>query len=54
MDESFGRDLDNHLLHGSYNGRFEFFAVSAPEPTGMLLVAGGGIMLLRRNRKKKI
>ena len=51
QDASFSRNLVNHSLTGTYDGMPEFFAVSAPEPTGIfggLMI--GGLTLLRRRR----
>ncbi|MDB5324721.1 MAG: hypothetical protein JWM57_290 [Phycisphaerales bacterium] len=55
MDDSFERDMVGHALSGKYDGEIQFFAVSAPEPTGTLglLVVGGGALLRRRRAKAK-
>lgn len=53
MDQTFARDLENHLLSGSWtNGTIEYFGVSAPEPSAVfgLLVTGGSALLRRRRR----
>lgn len=51
MDSSFSRNLIDHTLTGTYNGMPTFFAVSAPEPAGALLVLGGSVMTLLRRRR---
>ena len=53
MDDTFYRDLINHALTGTYAGTPQFFAVSAPEPAGALIVLGASAYgLLRRRRRK--
>lgn len=54
MDSSFGRDLTNHTLTGSWtDGPIEYFGVSAPEPSAVFgLLVGGGAALLRRRRRQ--
>ena len=52
MDDTFYRDLINHALTGTYASKPQFFAVSAPEPAGALIVLGAGAYgLLRRRRR---
>ncbi len=51
-DSSFGRDTVNNLIRGSYSGDFSYFAVSAPEPSGLLVLASGAFLMMRRNRRK--
>jgi RNA polymerase sigma factor (sigma-70 family) len=52
MDSTFARDLENHMLSGSWSkGKIEYFAVSAPEPGAVFgLVFAGAAALLRRRR----
>jgi hypothetical protein len=53
-DPSFGRDSLNHILTASYNSNTTYFAVSAPEPSGTVLVVIAGAALLRRRRPKQL
>lgn len=52
MDSTFARDLQNHMLSGSWSkGTIEYFAVSAPEPGALFgLMVVGSAALLRRRR----
>jgi hypothetical protein len=52
-DPSFGRDSLNHILTASYNSNTTYFAVSAPEPSGAVLVVIAGAALLRRRRRRR-
>ena len=52
-DSTFRRDLGAHTLHGEYDTAITYFAVSAPEPTGVLALAGcAAVTLLRRRRER--
>lgn len=52
MDSTFARDLENHMLSGSWSkGTIEYFAVSAPEPGAVIgLIFAGAAALVRRRR----
>lgn len=52
MDSTFARDLENHMLSGSWGqGTIDYFAVSAPEPGSVFgLIFTGVAALLRRRR----
>jgi MYXO-CTERM domain-containing protein len=50
-DASFSRNTLDHILSGTAGGDLSYFAVSAPEPGGAVLVALGAAALLRRRRR---
>ena len=51
-DETFFRDVNNHILGGTAPAGFEFFAVSAPEPSAIgLALFAAAATLLRRPRR---
>jgi hypothetical protein len=53
MDDSFTRDTDLNLIGGRADA-LEYFAVSAPEPsTIVLLLVGGSTLLLRRRPRRE-
>lgn len=49
-DDTFHRDIDNNLI-GAHADSLTFFAVSAPEPSGVTLLVVGAGLVLRRRRK---
>ena len=49
-DASFSRDVQNNLLSGHADS-LSFFAVSAPEPAALGMLALGSLILLRRSRR---
>lgn len=53
VGNTFWRNLNEHTLHGAYyGGSIDFFAVSAPEPVGMIsFLIAGAAALLRRTRR---
>ena len=49
--DNFWLDSSNHLIGGRVDGSIDYFAVSAPEPGGIVMLAiAGTTMLLRRRR----
>jgi RNA polymerase sigma factor (sigma-70 family) len=54
-DASFWRDVDQHLLGVTAPaGNFEFFAVSAPEPSTVSVIALGAAAALLRRRRRSV
>ena len=53
MDASFARDMLNDTLSGTYDATPQFFAVSAPEPTVLGVLAVGAYGLLRRRSRNR-
>ena len=50
-DASFSRDTARNTLSGHANPDMSFFAVSAPEPSSLVVVMlAGGVLMLRRAR----
>ncbi|HZN65156.1 MAG TPA: PEP-CTERM sorting domain-containing protein [Tepidisphaeraceae bacterium] len=50
-DGSFARDMENNILSGHAEGPTSFFAVSAPEPSALGVLAIAGAAALRRRRR---
>ena len=53
-DPAFARDTLNHILSGRISSDATYFAVSAPEPGGAVMVLIASAALLRRRRRHKL
>jgi hypothetical protein len=51
-DPAFARDTFNHILTGRLSSDASYFAISAPEPSGAIMVIIAGAALLRRRRSR--
>jgi hypothetical protein len=51
-DDTFWRDVEHHWIGGHADGPITFFAVSAPEPTGIAFGLGAVSWLLTRRRRR--
>jgi hypothetical protein len=52
-EASFARDTFNHIVSGRLSSDATYFAVSAPEPSGAVLVMVAGAALLRRRHRRR-